>query len=59
MSRPPATLFCEATFRSQDIELPFLSGKKEDIIEMRSLLSQSGYNLAKMPQVLSLNRPES
>jgi hypothetical protein len=35
----------------QDIELPFLTGKKEDITEMRKLLEQSGYQLKKFPQV--------
>lgn len=36
---------------TQDIELPFLTGKKEDITEMRKLLEQSGYQLKKFPQV--------
>jgi len=39
--------YCEP----EDIELPFITGKKDDIIEMRSLLQQSGYHLAPFPQV--------
>ena len=34
-----------------DIELPFLSGKKDDIIEMRSLLELANYKLSPFPQV--------
>ena len=34
-----------------DIELPFVTGKKDDILEMRKLLEVSGYKLAPYPQV--------
>ena len=39
--------YCEPT----DIELPFVSGKKDDIIEMRKLLELAGYKLSPFPQV--------
>jgi hypothetical protein len=39
--------YCQPT----DIELPFLSGKKEDILEMRELLEAANYKLSPFPQV--------
>jgi len=39
--------YCQPT----DIELPFVSGKKDDITEMRKLLEIAGYKLAPYPQV--------
>jgi len=39
--------YCEP----EDVELPFLSGKKADIIEMRKLLEMTGYQLQPFPQV--------
>jgi len=39
--------YCEP----EDVELPFLSGKKEDIVEMRKLLELTGYKLEPFPQV--------
>jgi curved DNA-binding protein CbpA len=39
--------YCEPT----DIELPFLSNKKDDILEMRKLLEIAGIRLAPFPEV--------
>ena len=39
--------YCEPT----DIELPFLSNKKDDILEMRKLLEVAGIRLAPFPEV--------
>lgn len=35
----------------EDVELPFLSGKKDDIMELRKLLESSGYQIKPFPQV--------
>jgi len=42
--------YCE----TEDVELPFLAGKKDDILLMRTLLEGAGYRLDPFPQVTGL-----